>query len=102
MLYKINEKVNCIKQHYIDLSPPVKAALWFTICSIIQKGISLMSIPIFTRILTTEQYGTYSLYQAWYDIVKLFATLNIYAAVFNNGMVKFENDRDRFTSSMQG
>ena len=61
-----------------------------------------MSIPIFTRILTTEQYGTYSLYQAWYDIVKLFATLNIYAAVFNNGMVKFENDRDRFTSSMQG
>ena len=102
MLYKINQKAKFIIQSYADLSSPVKASFWFTICSILQKAISLLSIPIFTRILTTEQYGMYSVYQSWYDIVKLFATLNIYAAVFNNGMVKFEEDRDRFTSSLQG
>lgn len=87
---------------YKGLSAPVKAALWFTLCNIMQKGISMITVPIFTRLLTAEQYGVYSVYNSWYTIIGVFATLNLYYGVFNNGMVKYPDKRDSFTSSMQG
>lgn len=93
---------NKLLEKYHKIPAPVKASLWFTICNIIQKGISLLSMPIFTRLLTTAQYGEYTNYQAWYQIISIFATLNLYYGVFNNGMTKYPDDRDRFTSSMTG
>ncbi|MCI8352319.1 MAG: oligosaccharide flippase family protein [Clostridia bacterium] len=90
------------KEKYIALSNPVKASIWFAICNILQKGISVITVPIFTRILTTEQYGIYSVYQSWYQIIAVFATLNLYYGVFNNGMLKYSKDKDGFTSAIQG
>lgn len=87
---------------YKKIPAAAKAALWFTICNALQKGISLLSTPIFTRLLTTEQYGVYTVYQSWYQIISIFATLNLFYGVFNNGMTKYSEDRLRFTSSMQG
>ncbi len=87
---------------YRSLSAPVKASLWFTICNIVQKGINLLSTPIFTRLLTTEQYGVYTVYQSWYQIITIFATLNLASGVFNNGLLKYEKEQQGFTSSIQG
>ncbi len=89
-------------EYYDNLSKPVKASLWFTVCNILQKGISMLSMPIFTRILTPEQYGVYSVYQSWYHIVIIFATLNLFYGVYNKGLTKFHNDKEKFTSSMLG
>lgn len=91
-----------ISAKYTAMSAPVKASLWFTICSVLQKGITLLSTPIFTRILTTEQYGVYSVYQSWYFILNIFVTLQLYLGVYNNGMTKYPEDREGFTSSMLG
>lgn len=79
-----------------------KAALWFTFCNIVQKGISTITVPIFTRIMSTEQYGTYTIYLSWQSILLIFTSLNLYYGVFNNAMLKFKNDRDCYTASMQG
>ena len=43
-------------------SVQVKASLAYTFCSIIQKGLSFLTLPIFTRLLTLEQYGQCSIY----------------------------------------
>ena len=87
---------------YKSLPVPVKASIWFTICSFLQKGISMITMPIFTRLLPPEQYGVYTVYQSWYNIISIFATMNLSAGVFYNAMIKYEDDRYRFTSSMQG
>ena len=87
---------------YKTMPTGVKAALWFTVCNILQKGISFLTVPIFTRLLTTEQYGEFTLYSSWYQVISVFATLNLFYGVYNNGMTKFSEDRPRFTSSMQG
>ena len=87
---------------YKKLSKPVKASLWFTVSSIVEKGISLISTPIFTRILSTEEYGMYSVYQSWYSIVLIFTTLNLYAGVYNNGLTKWPEQRKKYTSALQG
>lgn len=94
--------INKIKNKYISMPITMKAALWFTICGFIQKGMGFITVPIFTRILSTQQYGIVSVFYSWESIFVIFCTLNLYSGVFNNGMVKFENDRNGFTSSMQG
>ena len=81
---------------------PVRASIWFTICSIMQKGIVLLTTPIFTRLLTTDQYGVYTIFQSWYQIIAIFATLNMYMGVYNNGVTKFPNDKNRYTSALLG
>ncbi|MDO4803750.1 MAG: oligosaccharide flippase family protein [Lachnospiraceae bacterium] len=93
---------NKLIEKYRKIPAPAKASLWFTLCNVIQKGISFLTMPIFTRIMTTAEYGEYTNYQAWYQIVSVFATLNLYYGVFNNGMTKYPDDKERFTSSMTG
>lgn len=87
---------------YNTMKPPVKAALWFTLCGIIQKGISMLSTPIFTRILSTEQYGVFSVYNSWYGILSILGTMHLYYSSYNNAMTKYPEDRPIITSSMQG
>lgn len=91
-----------LKTKYESLSSPIRASFWFTVCSFVQKGISFITVPIFTRLMSAAQYGTFSLYQSWDGVIIVFATLNLSYQVFNNGLVKFENDRDGYTSSMLG
>lgn len=87
---------------YENMSVQAKAATWFVLCSFLQKGISFITVPIFTRLLTTEEYGTYSLYISWLQILTIITTFNLSYGVFDNAMSKFEEDRDRYISSMQG
>ncbi len=89
-------------QKYKLMPVAAKCSLWFAFSGFFQKGISLITTPLFTRILTTEQYGQFSVFQSWYQIISIFATLNLAYGVFNNGMTKYPDDRDKYVSSMQG
>lgn len=87
---------------YRSLPAAAKASLWFVICSVVQKGISFFTTPIFTRIMTTEQYGQVTLYNSWINIVCIFTTLNLQYGSFNTAQIKFAADRKSYTSSIQG
>lgn len=63
---------------YKNLAAPVKASLWYTVGSVINKGIALFLTPVFTRILTTAQYGAFSISQSWVSILIIFTSLNIF------------------------
>lgn len=90
------------KKQYQAIPNAAKASIAFAICSIAQKGIQFVSVPLFTRVLTKEQYGQFSLYQTWLSTISIFATLNLAMGVFNNGMTKFSEDRAGYIASMQG
>lgn len=93
--------MNLLKQ-YNKISKPVKASIWFVICSVVQKGIAFIVTPVFTRLLPADQYGVYNLYTTWLGIFTIFITFNMSYGIFNNAMVKYENDRARYISAMQG
>lgn len=80
----------------------VKASVWFLLCSFLQKGISTITTPIFTRILSTAEYGQYNVFNSWLSIVTIFVTLNLSYGVYTQGLVKFEDERNVFSSSLQG
>lgn len=79
-----------------------RASIWFAVCSVIQKCIGLIVIPVYTRLLTEEDYGFYVVFQSWTKITSILLTLNLDSYVFLNGMMKFGDDQDGFSSSMLG
>lgn len=80
----------------------IRASFWYTVCSFLQKGISFIVVPIYARLLTSQEYGDYSVFQSWMGIVSIFATLNLGAGVYTKAMVDYTDERDRYTSAMQG
>lgn len=91
-----------LKGKYRLIPKPAKATFWAIVCSIIQKCISFFATPIFTRILTTEQYGLCAVYDSWYMIFILFTSLSVFQNGFNNAMIKYEDRKEEFISAAQG
>lgn len=91
-----------VKHRYQEMPVQIKAAFWFLVCSILQKGISVITTPIFTRLLTTDEYGQFSVFNSWMSIVTVIVTLNLSAGVYTQGLIKFDNDRPKFSSTLQG
>lgn len=87
---------------YKNLPIQAKAAIWFLFCSFMQKGISVITTPIFTRVLSTSEYGEFNVFNSWEGIITVIISLNLYYGVYSQGLVKFEEDRKIFSSSMQG
>lgn len=83
-------------------SPEVKASLAYTVCNILMKCLSFITMPLFTRLLTTEQYGQYSVYLSWSGILVIFTTLNLAYGSFSTAMIRFEKDRWGYVSALQG
>ena len=94
--------MNQLLEKYKSLPVTVKASAWYMMCNIFQNALGFITLPIFTRILTTEEYGLYSVYLTWMNMLVIFTTLNLAYGVFNTAMIKYENERDQFISSMQG
>lgn len=95
MLHNIMEK-------YKGLSIQLKATIWFFVCSVLQRGISVITTPIFTRLLTAEEYGQFNVFNSWLSVITVFVTLQLSAGVYTMGIVKFKEDESEFTSSLQG
>ena len=91
-----------IKDRYCSLSPQIKASFWFLFCSVMQKGISVITTPIFTRLMSTGEYGQFNVFNSWYAISSVIVTLNLSSSVYLVGLVKFEDREREFSSSLQG
>lgn len=82
------------------IQKPVKASLAYFFASVLQQGMNFLTIPIFTRILSTMDYGVINVFNAWYGVLLIIITLAPWGGMFNNGMVEFKDQRVSFTSSL--
>lgn len=89
-------------RRYREASPAVRASIWATVCNFLQRGAAVLVVPIFTRLLTTEQYGVCNVYYAWFDIFVLVTSLKLPYEGLNNGLIRHEQDKDGYTSSVLG
>ncbi|WP_195599675.1 lipopolysaccharide biosynthesis protein [Longibaculum muris] len=94
--------ITILKNKFLDIPQSVKVSIILLICGILQRGISVITTPIFTRLLNTSEYGQYSLYTSWSTILIIFITLNLSSGVYTQGYVKFDENKDKFTSSLIG
>ncbi len=93
--------MNILKK-YKGMSIQVRAALWYTLCNFIQNGIAFLLVPVYLYFLSQSEYGKWVTFQSWKDILIIFASLNLYCGVYTKTLVDIKDDRDKYTSSMQG
>lgn len=90
-------------QLYRNLPLMVKVTLVFALASFATSGINYVTTPIFTRILSKEQYGLVSVYNSWYSIIQVFASLTlIFPGILNVGLYNHKENMWKYLSSMLG
>ncbi|MCR5797886.1 MAG: hypothetical protein K6G63_08250, partial [Eubacterium sp.] len=67
-----------------------------------QKAIGSLTTPIFTRLLSPAEYGQFSVFNSWMGVISIFVTLNLSAGIYTQGLIKYDSERDVFSSSLQG
>lgn len=88
-------KIKKVLNVYKSLPVTAKASIWFVFCTLFQKGIGFITVPIFTRIMSPEEYGIYGTYLSWYSIVVVFCTLNMNNCIYINKLSKLENEKQK-------
>ena len=76
-----------------------KAGKWYTIGNILLKGCIFFSLPIFTRILSTVDFGIYNTYMAYEGIVTAILGLGLYGTV-KNAKLDFKEKFNEYLSSV--
>jgi len=59
----------------------LKAGIWYTASNFLVKSISFITMPIFTRILTKNEIGIFSVASTWISLLTVIISLNLYDTV---------------------
>lgn len=59
----------------------LKAAIWYIISNFISKALIYICTPLYTRMLSTAEYGEYSNFISWQNILVTILTFDLSAAV---------------------
>ena len=95
--------MKAILNKFKNMPESVKATLVFAIASFATSGINYLTTPIFTRLLTGAEYGTVSVYNSWYAIVRVIASMTlIFPGILNVGLYEHSENRWKYLSSMLG
>ena len=79
---------------------PIIASSAFLVMSIIEKGLVFITSPIYTRLLTQNEFGQVAVFLSWLNLLGVVTMFCLSAGVFNNGMIDHEHYRDDFSFSM--
>ncbi len=81
------ELVNKIKENKL-----IKSSIIYTICGVVLKGISFLTFPIFSRLLTPSDYGIANIFATWTGFVVVFGSLQLNACM-PTAKIKFEKEK---------
>lgn len=93
--------MNVIIEKYKKMPEALKAGLWFVVCFVFQRGIQFIGMPIYTRLMSQEEFGIYSSFMSWSHVIVIISSLNIYASIFNKALIKYEDQKDQYISAIQ-
>lgn len=77
----------------------IKAGIWYTISNFLGRGIVYLVTPIFTRLLTKEQFGEFTNFTSWISVLLVIITLDLYTSI-NRAYFDFKNEFDKFISTI--
>lgn len=77
----------------------LKAGAGYMIGNIMIKGISFITLPVFTRIMSTSDFGLYNTYVAYEAIVTILIGLGVHASI-KNAKYEFSDQLNEFVSTI--
>lgn len=76
-----------------------KAGTYYLVGNLFNKGIAFLTLPIFTRILSTYDYGITTTYASWVGILSMFMGFALHMAI-RCAYIDYREQFDQFTSSI--
>lgn len=77
-----------------------KASIIYVIVGFLNKAIGIITIPLFTRILSTSEMGVSTTYISWQTMLYPITSLSIVSGSLFIAMKEFQNERDKYESSV--
>lgn len=81
-------------------SAGVKSSIVYTLSSLFSKGLAIITLPIFTRLMSSSEIGVVNLYNSWYSMISVVATLSLTSGGFQLALKEFKDKRDSYVSSV--
>ena len=78
----------------------LSASIIYVIVSLVNKGIGIITIPIFTRLLSASEMGVVSIWTSWLLMITPIATLSLMTGSFYIAMNQYPKERDKYQSSV--
>ena len=82
------------------MSESAKSAIVYTLSTVFSRGLAIITVPIFTRLMTTDQIGEVNLYNSWYSLISVVATLSLTSGGYSVAMKEYPDKRDQYQSSV--
>lgn len=76
-----------------------KAGIWYTICNFIFRGMAFITTPIFTRLLTKSEVGSFSNMSSWISIFTVLTALDLHSSIIRSKL-EHEEDLDSYIWSI--
>lgn len=76
-----------------------KAGVWYTVCNFLFKGMAFLTTPIFTRLLTKDELGTFSNFSSWITILSVLTSFDLAQSVIRSKL-EHEDDMDSYIWSI--
>ena len=89
-----------IKNKFRNMPLAAKASIVYLMVSILQKGMAFLTSPLYTRLLTTEEFGQVTVYLSWQQLFGIVAMFCLSAGVFDVGMLEYKTKREEFVFSL--
>lgn len=93
MVERVKSKIN-------NINVGAKSAVVYTLSTLFSRGLAIISVPIFTRIMSTSEMGVVNLYNSWYSIISSIATLSLTSGGYIVALKEFTDKRDEYQSSV--
>ena len=83
----------------MNVNKVFKAGIGYTIGNVLVKGISFISLPLFSRIMTPADFGIYSVFVSFDSLLFVLMGMALHSSV-RNANLKFEGKIDDYISSI--
>lgn len=77
----------------------IKAGIGYTAANILIKGLAFLTLPLFSRIMTTEQFGVYNIFVSYETMLSIVLGLAIHSSL-KSANLKFKDKISEYTSSV--
>ena len=77
----------------------LKSGIWYTASNFLVKSIGFLTTPIFTRLLTKEEFGLFNNFTSWLSIISIFSTLNLESTLIS-ARYDYKENFDNYILSM--
>ena len=83
----------------VDGKIVAKSGIWYALSNILVKATAFLTTPLFTRLLTKDQYGNYSNIASWVTIFTILTGFDAYTTVIRSKH-DVGSDMNRYVSSV--